>query len=140
MQDEEKVNWMVQQWLQERGFTRALKALREVCSVHPSIDRCVHERMLTYMHTKIRTSLHKHESCMRTYMHMYIHIHSLTDTELHMHLCGYVCTRICIYVGKLVHILTHIDACAPANAWNRCAFTGIAYMRMDIHEYMCMCV
>jgi len=28
--DEEKVNWMVQQWLQERGFMRALKALQEV--------------------------------------------------------------------------------------------------------------
>ena len=32
VQDEEKVNWMVQQWLQERGFTRALKALQEVCA------------------------------------------------------------------------------------------------------------
>ena len=29
-QDEEKVNWMVQQWLHERGYTRALKALQEV--------------------------------------------------------------------------------------------------------------
>ena len=29
-QDEEKVNWMVQQWLQERGYVRALKALQEV--------------------------------------------------------------------------------------------------------------
>ena len=33
-QDEEKVNWMVQQWLQERGYIRALKALQEVSCRH----------------------------------------------------------------------------------------------------------
>ncbi len=30
VQDDEKLNWMVQQWLQERGYVRALKALQEV--------------------------------------------------------------------------------------------------------------
>ena len=30
VQDDEKLNWMVQQWLQERGYTKALKALQEV--------------------------------------------------------------------------------------------------------------
>ena len=38
VQDEEKVNCMVQQWLQERGFVRALQALREESFVEAPED------------------------------------------------------------------------------------------------------
>ena len=38
VQDEEKVNGMVQQWLQERGFVRALQALREESFVEAPED------------------------------------------------------------------------------------------------------
>ena len=43
-QDEEKVNWMVQQWLQERGYTKALKALQEVRArgQAPACAHCLH--------------------------------------------------------------------------------------------------
>ena len=49
-QDEDKVNRMVQQWLHERGYTRALKALQEESFVEAPEDVAIGGQLAAIMY------------------------------------------------------------------------------------------
>lgn len=49
-QDEDKVNRMVQQWLQERGYVRALKALQEESFVEAPEDVAIGGQLAAMMY------------------------------------------------------------------------------------------